>query len=309
MKLFRLATLVFAVLCVAFAGQASAAEDGMQAFREAYLPSAKNSQVYHVDIMFNSPNVQSNVTASTQSKSGGQFVLDGKLNWAYTDRSTNQTVQTDTPIYVEREGDAFTVYGNRNGTWMQETLFNGTAWILDAFSTDNNALKEQYAASVKSVKLLDRQGSQQRMQIIFDGKKLSQVEDSFAKSQAAGANGKPDQEFERYLKAALAENDLECTWAVNTETGTTITVAANLTNIMRSYAKAVLQDSYESKIQLTPEETEILSSIGYYCNLQFYLSPSKNVRSLSIPPEVKSTAKSHDFLEELGNEVAAAAGK
>ena len=154
---------------------------------------------------------------------------------------------------------------------------------------------------------------QQRMQITFNGKALSAVKDKAVRAKISAMNeadGKAALQSVGYLNAALAENNPRCVWTIDKKTGKTTMLTADLTEIMRSYAKAMLQDSYQSKITLTDEEKEFLASIGYYYNLQVYLTQeSKSADRAVIPATVKNTAQDAYIFADIKNEIISAVKK
>ena len=307
MKLFRMFAVLLAVVCMTFGGKALAAEDGMQVFQDAYLPAMDKAQNYHLELIFHGPTFQSNLVASGQIGMGGSGVVDGTLSWAYTNTDTNQTKQNEIPIYAERSGNSIVLYGQRNGSWQRENVLEGLAWILDAVSANDRATRMQYAAAVKDVTATDVGNGRQSMRILLDGKALAEMENKAVRERIdsmGDAEKKDATEFLRYINAALAENDIECTWTIDKETGKTVTVAADLTGIMRGYTKAVLEDSYQGQITLTPEETEFLASIGYYYDLQFYLTNMGEAASqVVIPAAVKRDAKDSNLFNDIKAEV------
>ena len=115
---------------------------------------------------------------------------------------------------------------------------------------------------------------------------------------------------EDYLNAALAASDLKITWTVDKKTGETDMVAADLTDVMRNYAKAMLQDSYDGKISLAQEEVDMLASIGYYYNLQLYLVRNKEyAKQTVIPAIIKNRAQEGNLFGDINSEVVSALKK
>ena len=166
---------------------------------------------------------------------------------------------------------------------------------------------------MKDVKLEDVGKGQQRMQVTFDGKELSAVEDKAVRESIATmseADSRDAMATVVYLNAALAASDLKITWTVDKKTGETDMVAADLTDVMRNYAKAMLQDSYDGKISLAQEEVDMLASIGYYYNLQLYLVRNKeSAKQAVIPASVKNRAQEGNLFGDINSEVVSALKK
>ena len=306
MRLLKYMAVLFAVLCITAGGKALAAEDGLQDFRDAYFPSMKDSRPFRLDLMFNGPTFQANTLLTGRAWPDGASVAQGSLSWGYTDMDTLTTKQVNIPLYAERSGGVISLYGNRDGAWQHDNVLAGITWFLDVLATDDRAIKNRYAETVKSVTSTKEGANLLRMDILIDGAKLAAIDVSSDRLQALPPQEKAEAEyFIRYFNAAAAANDLKVIWTVNKDTGETVTVAMDLTEIMRGYAKAVLEDSYQGIITLTPEETAFLASIGYYCNLHAYLSSTKDSSAIptAIPADVKRGAAEHEFLKDATQEI------
>ena len=306
MKLLRMFAVLLAVLCLVVSGKAFAAENGVQAFRETFFAAMDNAKGYHLELMFHGPTFQSNVLADSCLGTDGSCALKGNMRWSYTDTASGESKHSEMPFYAERNGNALALYGNRQGVWQRENVLAGVTWILDAVSSGDKATKAKYAAAVSNVKITDVGNGQERMQITFDGKALSGVQDKAVRDRIASMSAEDQKEateYLRYINAALADTNPQVTWTVDKNKGKTVIVAANLTDILRSYAKAVLQDSYQGNISLTPQETEFLAALGYYYELQLYLTSSDAKANINIPANVKQNAKASNLFSDIKQEV------
>ena len=307
MKFIKMIAVLLSIFCLTVSGRAFASEADMQAFRDTFLRGMSGADGYHLELMFHGPTFQSNAIADGLLWKNGSAVMEGKLNWGYTELATGQTQQNEMPFYAERSGDVITLYGNRKDTWQRENILGSLSWILDAISSDDMDRKTKYAAAVTDVKVTDAGNNRQDMQITFDGKALSVLQDKAVRDRIANmseADGKAAMASVRYLNAALAERDPQCVWQVDRETGKTSMVTADLTEIMRNYAKAVLQDSYQGKIALSQEDVDFLASIGYYYNLQLYLMrDTKVAKQVVIPAAVKNGAVESNIFADIENQI------
>jgi len=313
MKLFKLLAVITAIFCLSVSGRALAAETDMQDFRNVYLPGLNEANGYHFELMFHGPTFQSNTIADGLLGKDGSAVVAGKLSWSYTDLDSGQTKQQEMPFYAERSNDVATLYAKHEGVWQRESILGSLAWILDGIASEDKDTKLQYAATVTDVKMTDIGNGQQRMQITLDGKALSAVRDKAIRDRIASmdeAGGKAALASVGYLNAALAENNPQCVWTIDKNTGKTIMLTADLTGIMRSYAKAMLQDSYQGNITLTEEETQFLASLGYYYNLQLYLKrDDKSGKRAIIPAAVKRNAQESNIFADIEREIVSAVKK
>ena len=313
MRFFKLFVVITAIFCLSVSGRAFAAETDMQNFRDAYLKDLGDATGYHVELMFQGPSFHSNTIADGLLGKDGYAAMTGKLSWSYTDTASGQTKQQEMPFYAERSSEATILYGKRGDVWQRENILGSLAWILDIINSEDKDTKLQYAATVTDVQTTELGNGQQRMQITFNGKALSAVKDKAVRAKISAMNeadGKAALQSVGYLNAALAENNPRCVWTIDKKTGKTTMLTADLTEIMRSYAKAMLQDSYQSKITLTDEEKEFLASIGYYYNLQVYLTQeSKSADRAVIPATVKNTAQDAYIFADIKNEIISAVKK
>ena len=305
-KLIATAALALATTCMA-APQASAADNGIQAFRDAYMPAMSQEHHYRADFMFNGPTFHSNANTYWTLKPNGQAEMNGKFVWDYTDLNTKKTSKYEIPIYGSSDGASFDIYGKSATRWESETVFAGLTGLLNALQTGDQNIKEKIAAAVKRVKVSDVGTDNCRMDIKFDGKALAALEKEIVTGRLASM---PDGEKAAatanmgYVATSLEEEDLNVIWTVNKKTGETVTLAADLTNFMRGYAKAILEDSYKGKITLTPKDTESLASIGYYYNLQCYINSDKKANmEIAVPADLKKDVRTNNLFEYIRDEV------
>ena len=225
MRFFKIFAMLMGFICLAASSRALAAEADMQAFRDVYLQNMGEAKGYHLELMFNGPTLQSNVIADGQLWNNGAAVAEGRMSWDYTDLAAGQTKRTEMPFYAERSGNVVVLYGKRGGQWKKENILGGFTWLLNAVSSDDRETKMKYAATVKDVKLEDAGKGQQRMQVTFDGKELSAVEDKAVRESIAAmseADSRDAMATVVYLNAALAASDLKITWTVDKKTGETV---------------------------------------------------------------------------------------
>lgn len=306
MRFFRMFAVLLAVLCMTVSGKAFAAENGVQVFRDAFSAAMDDAKGYHLELMFHGPTFQSNVLADGRLGTDGSCTMNGNMRWSYTNTASGKSTHSEMPFYAERTGNVLALYGNRQGSWQCENVLAGVTWILDAVSSGDRDTKAKYAAAVSDVKVTDVGNGQERMQITFDGKALSSVQDKAVRDRIASMSAsdqKDATEYLRYINVALADTNPQVTWTVDKKTGNTVVVTANLTDILRSYAKAMLQDSYQGNISLTPQETEFLAALGYYYELQLYLTSSNAQKNVDIPANVKRDAKASNLFNDIEQEV------
>ncbi|MBO4779940.1 MAG: hypothetical protein J5497_04815, partial [Selenomonadaceae bacterium] len=85
----------------------------------------------------------------------------------------------------------------------------------------------------------------------------------------------------------------------------------DLTDIMRAYARYVLDESAAGRVVLEDEERELLDAMGYYAELRSYttnLKPSKD-NLVNIPAALSKAPENDDSLNDIFKEMTTVVGK
>lgn len=268
------------------ASAGAAGMDGMSAFKEAYFANPPQIHQFETTASFFGPSFHLDAKMCGEWNGNGTLWCGGEIAFDDTELKTGQTAKKNIPVYMEYSGDSLYFYGKNNNSWLQEQIMGIPMWIAYVIKSRDMTVLEENASAVQAVNLIKDDGAQQQMQIILNGSRLA------ALTRSHGMNGSDkDRLFAEYLAQAMEQTNLELAWVVDKNTKQTITLTANLTELMRNYAKSMLQASYESKLTLTKDEQEFYQTIGYYCNLNFYCNRTGAQEKIKAAYDIGRAAK------------------
>ena len=283
----------------------AASMDGMEAFRSAYFARMRENQDMGVRVILYGPSFRADTEFLAALRSDGGLTADGTLNWVYTNLSEGTTSRESIPVFVVRDNDRLSLYGNRGG-WLREDFMGAPLWLLsDLTSHDLKELADN-AETVNDVALLKSAAGQQSMRVTLDGKKLA----ALARTRSAARGSEAEKSFVEYLAQGLEATSPVVSWVVDAKTNDTITAYVDLTDVMHKYAQSLLEASYQGKVELSEDDKSFLSAIGYYCNLQLYVSHfGKDVKDPVLPAAAKNAPVTDKLLVDLEHEAVASSLK
>ena len=259
----------------------NAAPDDMAAFREAYNMQVQGTRLVNQDLTLIAPN----------------FHLDTNLKKNY---STNSRI----PFFIVQDGSEMTLYVQRNGAWSKMILPGLPSGIAVLWRSDDPAITNGILQAVKSAQILNDTPDMRVMNVTLDGNKIAALLEN--NSQASFANLSGDalaqqrEIFNRWL-AAIKANDLTFAWTINKPKWETITAAFDLTDVMRAYARYVLDESAAGRITLNDEERDLLDAMGYYAELRSYttyIDPRGN-DMLTMPANLFVAPENDNALDDI----------
>ena len=283
---------------------ASDDDEGMAAFREAYMGRFAATRMIDQDLSLIAPNFHLDIDSKGQVTADGVMRMSGNLAWTYTNLQKNYSTNSNIPFYIEQAGNEMTLYVQRRGKWSKMILPGlpaGIAAILK--SPETNMLKENLDA-VKAVQLLKDTPDLRIMNVTLDGKKIAAILEKNSQSSFENLSGDELTEQKEILNrwlAAISANDITFAWTVNKPSWTTVTAAFDLTDIMRAYSRYVLDESAAGRVVLTDEERDLLDAMGYYAELKAYttyISPKKDAL-ISLPANLKKAPENDNALDDI----------
>lgn len=295
------------VLFCAGNAYASAEEDGMWAFREAYLATSNDTRTLEETLQFFGPAFHADVNGMAQVLRDGSLRMEGTINWTFTDLAVNETTQVNIPYYLEQDNDVMVLYAKRDGKWISHTLPGIPVGFANAIKTnDVNELKENMA-TIKKVELLKDSPVQRSMRITVDGPQAAELIRMHSAEDMANLTDEEkasQTQFIHRLTTALQTTDLVIEWTVDKTTWQTITTGINFTDLMRAYARGVLQEAANGTVVLSDDERVLFDALGYYSELHTYTSYIKGGSAITIPGTVKNTASEGDIFQDMKAEAA-----
>lgn len=283
-------------------GDALAAEnpDGMFAFRQSYLASPPDTRAFRQIISFFGGTVfQADVNSDGIILNDASMRISGTLNWSYTSPQNKQTTNLSIPFYIMQDGGGdMNLFVQRNRKWSKMALPGFPSALANALKTTDPALMQENIKAVKEAKIFKDDANQRILQLTIDG---NYAADLLAKYDDQNADGAAAN---RNLKKAFQENDALITWTVDKKTGKTVTTVIELTDIMRSFAREMLNDSAAGTLKLTQEEMSLLDAIGYYSEFHYSLTYHDDAdSSIDAPANVQKAVENDSVLDDLARDM------
>ena len=291
-----------------FGGTATVSADsaGMNAFREAYLSQRADIRIVDQDLSLISPNFHLDVDSKAQVNANGVMLMSGELSWTYTNLKRNYSTNNSIPFFIQQEGNnEMKFYVKRLGRWSYMQLPGLPAGIATLWKSTDNSLLMNNLDAVKDVDVIKDTADMRVMKVTLDGQKIAaalekQSEGSFANISDAKSRDQQREVFKRWM-TAISSNDIVFNWTVNKPDWETVTAAFDLTDIMRVYARYVLDEAAAGKIVLTDEERDLLDAMGYYAELKSYttyISPKKEVY-VNMPTDLVGAPENDNALDDI----------
>lgn len=286
------------------ANAATPEDEGMAAFREAYMGRFAVTRMIDQDLTLISTNFHLDIDSKGQVTADGVMRMSGTLAWTYTNLQKNYSTNSTIPFYIEQAGNEMTLYVQRRGKWSKMILPGLPAGIATLWkSSEINMIKDNLDA-VKAVQLLKDTPDMRIMNVTLDGNKIADLLEKNSQDSFAGLSGEAltgQKEILNRWLAAIRANDITFAWTVNKPSWTTVTAAFDLTDIMRAYSRYVLDEAAAGRIVLTDEERDLLDAMGYYAELRSYttyVAPKKDAL-INLPSNLKNAPENDNALDDI----------
>lgn len=285
-------------------GDVSAADansDAMMKFREAYLTTDTGTRSFDQMLTFFGGTVfRADITADSQILQDASMRISGTANWSYTSPETKQTTNLTIPFYIAQNGNSdMTMYVQRNRKWSKVMLPGFPSALANALKSNNPKIAQENMAAVKDVEIFKDDANQRIMKIVVDGDYVANLFEKYENTSS------DDAIMNSNLKKALIDNDVFITWTVDKNRNQTVTTTLELTDLVRSYARGMLNDSAAGKITLNKEEMALLDSIGYYSEFHYSLTYGSGNKSLNMPAGAANASENAGVLDDLEKDMVA----
>lgn len=252
-------------------GGGAIAADNMDAFKEAYLATPVDNRAFHEAVEFFGPEFHGELNGTSFILRDATMKMSGTISWQFTDPNTyNTTEESNIPFYVEQNGDVMTMYVQRSGSWSKFNLPAVPVALANAIKTTDVNILQQNMSAVKSVDIVSENADQRVMQVNLDGKKLAELLHTYNDDRIANlsqAERTEQKTFIDHLADGLQTTDVTCSWTVDKKTWRTVSATVNLTDVMRAYAKDILDDAAKGEIVLSQSDRSFYESLGYFSEL------------------------------------------
>ena len=304
----KLAAVVTVSGSLIFGGNAVASaateDDGVAAFREAYLGQINATRMIDQDLTLIAPNFHLDLDSKGQVTADGVMRMSGTFTWTYTNLQKNYSTNSNIPFYIEQVNNEMTLYVQRGGKWNKMLLPGLPAGIATIWKSSETHMLRDNIDAVKKVQLLKDTPNMRVMNVTLDGNKVAALLEKNSQGSFANISGDELTEqkeiFNRWMTAIRA-NDITFAWTVNKPDWTTVTAAFDLTDIMRAYSRYVLDESAAGRVVLTDEERDLLDAMGYYAELKAYtsyVSPKKEML-ISLPANLNKAPENDNALDDI----------
>lgn len=288
---------------------AAPSDNAMWSFKEAYLSSTTESRPFQGTALLFGTTYHAETNALGQILRDGSIRMNGNINWEFTNPDTDQTSNSNIPIYIEQANGTMTLYAQRNNRWSRLPLPTFPAELANVITTrDVNVLQENLNA-VKAVELFKEDSSQRIFNVTLDGKYIANFFPQPAmpaEDDAMAVQKMTDTIFQRNFNKALQNTDVVCTWVFDKVTNQTATVSFNLTDLMRAYVSNVFSESEQGKIVIGDEDRHILETLGYFSELHLSATyQSMNlINNINSPAGVGNAVLNQNVFNDIRNDLA-----
>lgn len=291
---------------ILFGGNSAAFADsaGEAAFKAEYLASPTDNRIMKADVDFFGPYFHADINGKGQMLKDGTVQWEGNLNWAFTDKKTNATINKNIPLYLEQKNGIMTLYVYRQEKWYKYALPGIPAGVAEAIKTTDNSKLNANIEAVKSAQILDEDAKVKKISVTFDGKKLANI----LQNNVGNTNNASQQTFANRVAVALNKADLAMVWDVNKTTHQTVTVTVNMTPIIREYAKGIIDEMAAGKITLSEEEKNYYAALGYYVELPIVIS-ALGVGENLMMPNLSGAKYDDNIFSDIRSEIATTSQK
>lgn len=284
---------------------ANASPAGVAAFREAYMAQAPDTRVFDQDLTLIAPSFHLDVDSKAQVSVDGVMRMSGVLSWTYTNLQKNYSTNSQIPFYLDQVGDGeLSLYVQRHGNWSKMLLPGLPAAITGIWKATDTKMLQANLDAVKDAEIIKDTADMRILRVTLDGNKIAALLEKNSKNSFANLEGyKLDEQqatFQRWLTAIKA-NDIVFAWTVNKPDWKTVTASFDLTEIMRAYARSVLQESAAGRVVLSPEERDLLDAVGYYSELRSYTTQigPKGADDVARPIEAETAPENDSSLDDI----------
>ena len=296
-KIFRAVAGIFLCGLILIGGRAAAEPvDAMEIFRETvYETSKRDDRIFHQDIFFVLPSAVGELDF-LGGVDGTKFTVAGDFGfWMTLDNGEN--TEKEVPFYLTQDGNNMTFYFQTDKKWKKMTAPTAAAKITDAFATPTMQEMEDQIQMIKEVAILSDTDNQRTLLLKLDGNKIAEKILSDIKIDVNDPNAAMQQKVFNYIDTGIRNSDCWCTWTVNKNTWQTVTLSANLSGMIQSIAKEVLNDT---TTPLPLQIRDMIETVAFYSELRLYttyLSPEAKNR-LEIPKKVLKAKEVESFTDD-----------
>lgn len=299
-KIFSILAVLVMTMGIFSANVQAAESRDMKVFKEAWNTPAKELDLFHQDIFFVMPTIQSSLEFFSQTKNNSQVTVSGEFGIWYINQM-GAANEIAVPFYINHNGKNMHIYYKLGDAWRKFETPSIVSSIADNIATPEEADVEMIMSMVKDVKILQESDKRRTFLVQLDGHKIAKWLAESNKKNPADKGSANDGDFQdnvlKYLQEGFKKSENWYTWTVDAKDNHTLTVSFNFSGAIQVAALTALQDKKQNWNEL---ETDLLESIAFYSDFRAYTT-FLNVateKDIEIPAEVLNAASSDNLLPD-----------
>ncbi len=274
-----------------FGANATAEEipSAQKIFEETYLATPPNERPFNQSIMLFGTNFH--VDISAQGVLRDDLKMSGDMAFEYINPETNRAAANKMPFYLEQRDDNLILYVQRGSKWQKFSLPN-----FDLLDLQKN---------IKAVEIIGETNTQRIFTVTVSGEKIAaalrEYDDEQDTTALSMAEVLAQKKFLHNLTAAFNATDLTCTWTFDRQTDETVSAAIDLTPLVKSYAKNILDEAAAGTADVTNEDKLLMESIGRYSEFHFLLNYAgvDAKKNMTPPAAARKVELDNDIFEDF----------
>ena len=286
-KVFR--SLAVIVCLFIFSSTALAASD-MDAFREAMTKtSAKpDTRIFREQVIFFTPYLKANLDFQAVSNNSDSIRMQGNLDYVMTNDKGNTEV-SNIPFYLDQKNNDMILYYKTDKNWLKKKAPIASAAAVDLIAAPSKEDLEKEIAMVKDVKVVMESQNQRTMFVVLDSNKIADSIMEYSKKEADPNLTAQEREIQnmviKYIDQGIRNAEISYTWTIDKQDWQTITLAMDLSDILKSIVNACVSDPENV---YAPIIKDLAEPFVYYSELKAYttfLDPNTK-QTIDIPKNV-----------------------
>lgn len=262
--------------------------DALKIFNETVLTAPQDNRPFNQNILLFGTNFH--VDISAQGVLRDDLRMNGNMTFEYINPETNRAVANQVPFYAEQSGDNLILYVQRGSKWQKFSMPN-----LDISELQKNIIAAEIVSETNTQKIFN---------VKLSGSKLAenlQVYDDEQDTTALSISEVIAQKkFLHNVTAAFSATDLICTWTIDRQTNETVSIALDLTPLVKAYAKNILDEAAAGTADITNEDKLLLESVMRYSEFHFLLNYAIDDKKNLTPPSAARKAEvNYDIFEDF----------
>ena len=274
---------------ILFFGTNALAEESeaLKIFNETVVAAPQDTRPFNQSILLFGTNFRVDIRARGLLRDN--LKMSGDMTCEYINPETNRATANEMPFYVEQSGANTIMYVQRGNKWQKFALPN----------LDINELQKNITAA----EIVSETNTQKIFKITLSGAKMAENLREYDDEQDTTALSMEEvlsqKKFLHNLAAAFDKTNLTCTWTIARQTNETVSIALDLTPLVKAYAKNILDETAAGIADATNEDKLLMESISRYSEFHFLLNYIDTKKILTPPAAARKAEVNYDIFEDF----------